>query len=201
MANYMQKHLKILVIIISLSVLTGCSILMPSSKMTTKSQWKDFNDAKTTYENIISDKTTVEDLKKMGYDPHMAPNIRIMTVTEILTLFLPNPTLKIEDLDPGIQKCIERKDKCTGYQIIITIQNSDRIGNFWLDLLSFKRHTVSIGWEFRGLITIVDNVVSYRDPACGRPLIHTEQVDIKPLGPFQEIGNTVAVGVSKLWGW
>ncbi len=197
----MLKDYNILIILISLSVLTGCSIFMPSSKVTTKSQWNDYNDAKTTYENIVSGKTTVEDLKNMGFDPHTVPNIRIMTVTEILNLFLPNPTLKVQDLDPGIQKCIEVKDKCMGYQIIINMQNADRVGNFWLDLLSFKRHTVNTGWEFRGLITIVDNVVSYRDPACGRPLVHTEQVDVKPLGPLQEIGSTLAVGIPKLWGW
>ena len=97
-----------------------------------------------------------------------------------------NPSIRIENLDPGVQKCFEVKTRCTSYRIEPAIQDSKRIGNFWLDLFTFKRHTVSTGWEFRGLIILVDNVVVYKDPEGGRPSIHTEDVQIKPLGPLQE---------------
>ena len=33
---------------------------------------------------------------------------------------------------------------------------------------------------------MVDNVVVYKDPEGGRPAIHTEEVQIKPLGPLQD---------------
>jgi hypothetical protein len=142
----------------------------------------------------------VDDMKKLGFDPFLLPNIRVMNVTEVINLFLPNPSIKKEDLDPGIQKCIESKDRCTAYQLLPSMVNVNRIGNFWLDLFTFKRHTVNTGWEFKGLITIVDNVVTYRDPPGGRPLIHTEQVDIKPLGPLQEAGSVVITEVPRLFG-
>lgn len=48
------------------------------------------------------------------------------------------------------------------------------------------------------VIIIVDNVVTYRDPPGGRPLIHTEQVDIKPLGPLQDIGTALLSEVPKM---
>ena len=71
-----------------------------------------------------------------------------------------------------------------------------------MDLFTFKRHTVNTGWEFRGLITIVDNVVSYRDPPGGRPLINTEQIDRKPLGHIQEVGAVIiSDGPKLLFGW
>ena len=112
---------------------------------------------------------------------------------------IPFQPIKKEDLDLGIQKCIESKDRCTAYQILPSTLNVKRVGNFWLDLFTFKRHTVNTGWEFRGLITIVDNIVSYRDPPGGRPLIHTDQVDIKPLGPVQEVGGVIITEIPKLW--
>jgi hypothetical protein len=176
----------------------GCASLLPSSKIATKSPWDSFDAAKLTYDKIVPGTTSVNDLKKLGFDPYLTPNIKILNVTEIIILFLANPSIKKEDLDPGIQKCIESKDRCTAYQISPKKLNVKRVGNFWLDLFTFKRHTVNTGWEFQGLITIVDNVVSYRDPPGGRPLINTDQIDNKPLGPLQEIGNVIVTDVTPL---
>lgn len=196
----MKKISNCFMIVILFFFFTGCSSLLPSSKITIKSPWDDFKSAKLTYERIIPDVTTVKELKEYGFDPDLVPNIRIMTVTEIINVFLPNPTIRVQDLDPGIQKCIESKDRCTAYMILPSVLNVDRVGNFWLDMFTFKRHTINSGWEFRGLITIVDDIVTYRDPPGGRPLIHTEQVDIKPLGPLQELGNVIIGAIPKLWG-
>ena len=188
-----------LVIIVLSLMFTGCASLLPSSTITTRSPWENFDGAKLTYDKIIPGATTVADLKKLGFDPFLIPNIRILNVTEVEAIFLPNPSIKKEDLDLGIQKCIESKDRCTAYQILPSVLNVKRVGNFWLDLFTFKRHTVNTGWEFRGLITIVDNVVTYRDPPGGRPLIHTDQVDLKPLGPLQEVGTVIITEIPRLW--
>ena len=195
----MKTCLKSLVILIFLLIFTGCANLLPSSKVTVDSPWKDFNGAKLEYEKIIPEITTADDLKKMNFNPYEIPNIRIMNVTEIIGVFLPNPSIKMEDLDPGIQKCIEKKQRCTAYRIEPGVLDKKRVGNFWADLFSFKRHTIDTGWEFRGLITIVDDVVTYRDPAGGRPLVRTEEVVKKPLGPLQEIGGVIITEAPKLW--
>jgi hypothetical protein len=195
----MNTCTKSLVILIFLLITTGCANLLPSSQTTVNSPWKDFNSAKLEYEKIIPDKTTVEDLKKMSFNPYEIPNIRIMNVTEIIGVFLPNPSIKMEDLDPGIQKCIDKRQRCTAYKFEPAILDKKRVGNFWADLFMFKRHTIDTGWEFRGLITIVDDVVTYRDPAGGRPLVRTEEVVNKPLGPAQEIGGVIITEAPKLW--
>ena len=195
----MKTYCNLLVIVVLLLMFTGCASLLPSSTVVTNSPWNNFNGAKATYDKIVPGKTKVADLKKLGFDPYLTPNIKIMNVTEVEAIFLPNPSIKKEDLDIGIQKCIESKDRCTAYQILPSVLNVKRIVNFWLDLFTFKRHTVNTGWEFRGLITIVDNVVTYRDPPGGRPLIHTDQVDIKPLGPIQEVGTVIISEIPKLW--
>ena len=198
----MKTYFNLLVLAVLLLMLTGCASLLPSSTIIAKSPWKNFDGAKSTYDKIVPGVTTVDNLKKMGIDPFITPNIKILNVTEIIILFLANPSIKKEDLDPGIQKCIEGKDRCTAYQILPSRLDVNRIGNFWLDLFTFKRHTVNTGWEFRGLITIVDNVVSYRDPPGGRPLINTEQIERKPLGPIQEVGTVIiSDGPKLLFGW
>jgi hypothetical protein len=194
-----KTYCKSLVVIALFLMVTGCASLLPSSTIITKSPWQNFDGAKLTYNKIVPGITTVADLKKLGIDPFLTPNIKILNVTEIIILFLANPSIKKEDLDPGIQRCIERKDRCTAYQILPGTLYVKRVGNFWLDLFTFKRHTVNTGWEFRGLITIVDNVVTYRDPPGGRPLINTEQIDIKPLGPLQEVGAVIITEIPKLW--
>ena len=141
----------------------------------------------------------MEDLERMNFNPYAVSNIRIMTVTEIIALFMPNPSIRVEDLDPGIRKCIQNRDRCTAYKIEPGLVDKTRVGNFWADLFTFKRHTIDTGWEFRGLITIVDDVVTYRDPTGGRPLIKVEEVVVKPLGPLQEISGAIVTGVPSIW--
>lgn len=193
----MKTYLKYSVIF--LFIFTGCANLLPSSKSKVNSPWQDFNSAKLEYEKIIPGITTVDDLKKMNFNPYEVPNIRIMNVTEIIGVFLPNPSIKMEDLDPGIQKCIESRQRCTAYRIEPSVLDKKRVGNFWADTFSFKRHRVDTGWEFRGLLTIVDNVVTYRDPAGGKPLVKTEEIDTKPLGPLQEIGSVIISEGRNFW--
>lgn len=195
----MKTYCNLMVMIFLLLMFTGCASLLPSSTIITKSPWQDYDSAKSNYDKIKPGITTVSDLKKLGFDPFSVPNIRILNVTDIINIFMPNPSIKKKDLDRGIQKCIDNRNRCMGYQIQPGILNMKRVGNFWMDLFTFKRNTVNTGWEFRGLITIVDNVVSYRDPPGGRPLINSDEVDRKPLGPIQEAGTVIINGIPKVW--
>ena len=194
----MKIRLNLSIIHLALLIFMSCANLLPSSKITVKSPWKDYDSAKADYENVKPGITTTEELRKMGFTPQEVPNIRIMNATEVIIMFMPTPAISIETLDPGIQKCIESRDRCTAYRIEPSIVDSKRIGNFWLDLLTFKRNTVATGWEFRGLITIVDGVVTYRDPAGGRPLISTEEIQKRPLVPLQDIGGIIQGATPRL---
>ena len=195
----MKTYCNSLVMIVLLLMFTGCASLLPSSTIITESPWQNFDSAKLSYDKIKPGVTTVADLKKLGLDPFQTPNVKILNVTEVINIFLPNPSIKKDDLDSGIQKCIKSKNRCTAYQIFPSTLNVKRVGNFWLDLFTFKRHTINTGWEFHGLITIVDGVVTYRDPPGGRPLINTDQIDLKPLGPIQEAGSAIINGIPKVW--
>lgn len=186
----MKTKFFVAVIIMPL-IFISCRNLLPSSEIKIKSQWEDFQSARLAYEKITPGKTTIAELGKMGFTPNEEPNIRIMNATEIINMFMPNPSIRIEDLNLGLQKCIAAKERCTAYKIEPSVLKSKRIGNFWSDLFTFKRHTIASGWEFKGLITIVDDVVTYRDPAGGRPAISTEEMQKKPLGPLQDIGGII----------
>ncbi len=188
----MKRSSEFAVIILVFSfAFMGCGSLLPSTKVLVKSRWQDYGSVRADYEKIIPEKTTLEELNRMGFAPDEEPNIRIINATDIVNMFMPNSSIRLEDLSPGIQKCIEVRERCTAYRIELTILNSQRIGSFWLDLFTFRRDTVATGWEFRGLVTMVDGVVTYRDPAGGRPAISTEEIQKKPLGPLQDIGNVV----------
>jgi hypothetical protein len=187
----MKTCCKLLVTVFFLFLYAGCSSLLPSSKVTVISPWETFDSIRAAYGQIVAEQTTLEELYKMGFSPFVVPNIRILNATDTINIFMQNPSMRIENLDLGIQKCLEAKVRCTSYRIEPSIVNSKRIGNFWLDLFTFKRHTVATGWEFRGLIILVDNVVVYKDPLGGRPEVNTEEIVNKPLGPLQDAASII----------
>ncbi len=187
----MKKLIGCLVILVLFIGLLGCAAVLPSSKTTVTSPWKNFGDIEAVYEKIIPGKTTMEDLKQMGFDPFKTPNIKILTSRDIVNYFMFNPSIKKEDLDLGIQECINAKDLCRAYQINPGDKKRKREGNFWLDILKFKRQTKETGWEFKGLIIVVGNLVAYKEPVSGDPNINKPDEQKNPLGPFQELGDWI----------
>ena len=93
----MKESVNLLLLAFFLSMLTGCPKLLPTTNVTIQSPWKNYEDAKVSYEKIVPGKTTLDDLKSFGYDPALMPNIRIMNATEVITMFLPNPSIKKEE--------------------------------------------------------------------------------------------------------
>jgi hypothetical protein len=195
----MTKIFILLIVPVLLLLGVGCAKLLPSSKITFISPWQDYESANNEYMKIIPEKTTLAELKALGFDPTQVPNIRIMSATEVVGVFVPNSSIEINSLAPGIQKCIRSKDRCTAYKIEPSFKQTKRTGNFFTDMLTFKRVTTTEGWEFLGLIAIVDDVVTYRDPAGGRPLIKSEEVVNKPLGPLQEVGGVIENSVQGIF--
>jgi hypothetical protein len=187
----MKTFLQFVILSFLLFMFMGCENLLPSSKVRVHSPWHDFDSVKEDYEKIIPGKTTLTELNKIRFSPYTVPNIRILNATDTINIFMQNPSMRLESLDPGIQKCLEAKARCTSYKIEPSNLDSKRIGNFWLDLFTFKRHTVATGWEFKGLIIIIDDVVVYKDPLGGRPSIHTEEIQNKPMGPFQDAAEAI----------
>ncbi|MBI5409703.1 MAG: hypothetical protein HZA14_10095 [Nitrospirae bacterium] len=172
-------------------IMASCSSLLPSVKETTPSNyWKNFDEAKEAFEKIIPHVTTVRELHSLGFDPFSSPNVKIMTYLDVIQRSMANTTIKKEDLDEGIQKCISAKAGCSAYEIHLRSSFTKRYGNVFLDLFNFKRLSKESGWEFQAFIIIVEDTVVYKLWG-GRPIIDESREVKNPLGPLQDPSDII----------
>ncbi len=183
----MNKILYVTVTIFSL-IGSGCSGMLPSIEETTKSPWQDFAEAKKAFDNIIPHKTTHEDLKLLGFDPFKVPNVKLITYLDLLRIFLPNDSIRMENLDQGVRSCLEVRDVCLGYQVSPQFLDSKRYGSVFKDLLNFQRNKLTTGWKFNALIVLNDGLVVHKVWG-GEPNVSILEIKKNPLGPLQNIDN------------
>lgn len=177
--------------IISLLFLLNCGCsggLLPSVKETTKSPWQSFEEAKRSFDKIVPNRTTSDDLKRLGFDPFETPNVKLITYLELIQKFMPNQSVRFSDLEPGVQACLRAQEACYGYEVSPQILNSKRYGNVFLDLFNFRRKTVILGWHFSALIVLKSGLVVYKLWG-GEPNVSKFEDKRNPLGPLQDIGK------------
>ena len=174
-------------ILIALLLQTGCVALLPSGKAVAESPWVYYADAKAAFDSIIVGTTTVEDLKKLGFDVQASPNLKVLNYLDIAATVQGIPT---QELDPGLQACLHARAECRAYVFEPKRTYSKRIGNFWLDVANFRRVTQETGWHFKALIVFVNHHVAYK-LASGEPQIDQLQDQFNPLGPIQLPSNLI----------
>lgn len=187
----MNKTRFLIVGILVLSIMaSGCAGMLPSVEKTTKSPWQYFEDAKRDFDKIIPEKSTSEDLKRLGFDPFETPNVKLVTYLDLLKVFLPNDSIRMTDIDPGVQSCLKARDACQGYEVSPKVLNSKRYGNVFLDLLNFRRKKITRGWKFSALIVLKEELVVHKVWG-GEPNISELEDKRNPLGPLQNIDNVL----------
>jgi hypothetical protein len=169
---------------------TGCKSLFVSSSQRARTPWQNFDDAESAFDKIVPHKTTVAELKGMGFDPLITPNIRILTYLDLIQRFIPNASIRMEDLQPDVKMCIESKDCCHAYEMELDMTDNKRFGNLALDVFGFKRNTKTTGWRYKALVIVKDDVVAYK-LRSGEPNVDRVEKKSKPLGPLQELDNAV----------
>lgn len=174
---------------LSVLFLAGCGTLLPRGESVVESPWHSFAEAQQTFDSIIPYKTTVEDLRKLKLDPLKNPNITLLNYSDVLRRFIPSPATNMQDLDAGVQDCINAKSACQGYEVDQKTVTRRRYGNFWADFLNFKRKVNIVGWRFNGVILIKGDLVVYKLTG-GQPVIHELEESKNPLGPLQGIGES-----------
>lgn len=176
----------------------GCRNLFSSSQSTTVSRWKNYDDVEAAFQKITPYQTTVDNLRTLGFDPKASPNVKIQTYVDIVQTFMSNPAIHKPDLPDAVRECIEAKENSRAYLVELQNIQNKRHGNLLLDIFGFKRLNHQSGWQFKGLILIHADLVVYK-LASGEPQVSREDSKIKPLGPLQELDNTVtkAVGYVK----
>jgi hypothetical protein len=175
--------------LLSVLLLSACANLLPDGRDEVVNPWKTFDEAKASYDQIESFVTDLETVKRLGFDPFTTPNVRILNQAQVVYTVLPVP-VHDEGLIPlGIRECIRAREACQGYAMEPSRVKRERVGNFLLDFMNFKRETVTTGWKFGALIVIVGDRVVYKQ-WNGSPAIKEESVQRNPLGPLQGVGSS-----------
>ncbi|MFZ2198029.1 MAG: hypothetical protein WAV13_09875 [Thermodesulfovibrionales bacterium] len=178
-----MKRMLFCVLLVSFTV-AGCGSMLPSARQTSISPWDSFDDAKKAFDKIALYQTTEEEMRALGFDPFTTPNIKILTYVHIMNRFMPNPSIKKEELAEGIRSCIDAKENCVAYEFDPEVMKSKRYGSVMLDLFNFQRKSNETGWKFEALVVIVDNIVVYKLWG-GNPMIRLNRESNNPLGPLQ----------------
>ncbi len=174
---------------------TGCKSLFSSTSQRSRTPWDNFDAAQTAYDKVIPHKTTINELKSLGFDPLTTPNIKILTYLDLIQRFIPNSSITIQDLQPDVRDCIESKDCCHAYEMDLDLTDSKRYGNLALDVFGFNRKTRTTGWRFKALVIVKDDVVAYK-LRSGEPNVNRLEQKKKPLGPLQELDNILLKALS-----
>ena len=96
-----------------------------------------------------------------------------------------SPSVDASSLDAGVQECVRAATRCKGYEVDHRVLKRHRYGNFWADILNFRRKTDILGWRFNAVVLITDDIVVYKLTG-GQPAIHEYEDSNNPLGPLQE---------------
>lgn len=177
-------------LVVATALVAGCSSLLPKSESITDSPWQSFEEAQRAFIQIVPHRTTVTDLRRLKLDPASNPNIAILNYSDVLRRFVPSPSVDASVLDAGVQECVRAATRCQGYEVDHRTLRRKRYGNFWADILNFRRKTEVIGWRFNAVLLIVDDVVVYK-LIGGQPVIHEHEESNNPLGPLQGAGEAI----------
>jgi hypothetical protein len=168
-------------------VLAGCAGLLPNTKQESQTPWHSYADAQAMFDKVILGETTLAELKALAVDPEFTPNIAILAHADMLRRLIPAASPDIRLLDHGLQQCLSAEQPCFAYEIEQTYSDRQRVGNFWLDFLNFKRMINVSGWQFDAIFVIKNDTVIYKSWS-GKPNIHQVDEEHNPLGPLQGRG-------------
>lgn len=168
--------------------LTGCQSLLPDGRSEQGLSWASYDEAREAIEAIVPFRTVKAELHEWGMDPLQNPAITILSFPDILQRFAVGSAMRPDDLEPGIRRCLVAGRACGGYLIQVRKMRRERVGNFWLDSLAFRRETDITGWSFNALLLMVDDTVVYVAHG-GQPGIKDREVVRNPLGPLQTWGE------------
>jgi hypothetical protein len=184
--------LRLLAVTLTAFALHGCGGLLPRSHESVNVTWSSFEEAKTAFDRIEPGLTTVSDLAPLGFDPYTSPNTTILTYLDLIKYFMPNQSIRLEDLDPAVRDCINARDACRGFRVSAGEKRSKRYGNVLLDLFNFRRRATQTGWQFTALLLAHDDRIVYKLWG-GQPTLDGQTDRRNPLGPLQSPDNVLPV--------
>lgn len=182
-----------LMLVLVATLATGCAALLPKANSETEAPWKSFAEIKRTFDTIEPGRTTLDELKHLGYDPYVNPNVTVLNYSDVLNKYAPN-AVRDEYLEPGIRECLKSQAMCSAYSIEHRQVRRDRVGNFFLDFINYERRTEITGWRFSAVIVVVGERVVHK-AWSGVPAVSEVEETKNPLGPLQDVGASRAASV------
>lgn len=166
-------------------MIAACSAMLPRGQAHTDRPWPTYEAAQHAYAAIQPGHTSFAELSALGLDVRKVPNVKLLSYADILRELVP-PTPQIR-LDPGIVACLNVQDVCQGYEVAETHVDRQRVGNFLLDFLDFRRETRATGWNFDMVVLVSRGVVVFK-LWSGEPALAENSSTRNPLGPLQGFG-------------
>lgn len=174
-----------------LAVLGGCTSLLPTSRTDVTSRWTSYDDAENSLAALKAFEATREDVHRQGLNPRQGPGITVLHFADVLQRFTAVVQSRPDHVDPGVNACLQAGQRCSGYAVSVKKLARQRVGNFWVDSLDFRRETVTTGWSVEVLLVFVDDTLVYKLMG-GQPAIREVDVQRKPLGLLQGWGQQLA---------
>ncbi len=172
--------------------LVGCGGLglLPHETQIANTNFQTYDQVQAAYTGIVPGQTRLTDLQKLGFDTVTTPNVEILSYLGVIERFMPRNSLSFDHLAPQVQTCINAQERCSAFVFHPQHIESRRLGSIFLDLLGFERQTLDSGWSAEVVLLMQDGQVEYK-LMSGRPKIEDMHDRIQPLGPLQDLGDTV----------
>ncbi|MDK2125331.1 hypothetical protein [Parachitinimonas caeni] len=175
---------------LNLSLLTGCASMLPSSRSEDVVRWHSYEELVQAFNAIQPQQTDEAGLRQMGLHPDVTANITHIGYAEFRSRYAPDGVQDEAGLDAGLRTCLQARQQCHGYKVDVMRESRQRVGNFLLDFLAFKKVTDVKGWRFMGWIAVVNGKVVFREYG-GTPSVSRQEESHNPLGPLQGIGESM----------
>jgi hypothetical protein len=176
-------------------VLGGCGTLLPHETENAAQDFFSYDDVQFYYSRVVPHITPESELPRFGFHIESSPNVQIVNYLGVMNRFMPNDTISINDVDPSVRQCIEKRADCTGYVFRLEHREEQRVGSVALDMLSFRRETVTSGWWAEVIFLVDDGLVIYK-LLSGSPNVDERRNVVRPLGPLQDVSGVARGAVT-----
>lgn len=172
------------------ALLAGCAGMLPRASSDTPAPFASYAQAQEAAGRIVPFRTTVAELRGLGFDAENGRNVTLIPYPDILARLAPYPGVPLDQLDPGIHACVLAGTDCRAYLFRFSQEHRRREGAFLADFFNLQRTTHVTGWTFQALVVVRGDTVLFRNMAGEA---HVERLDRQrnPLGPLQPAGEAM----------
>lgn len=131
-------------------VLAGCATVLPSGSQQSSIHvlpWKNYDEFSQNTEKVVAFKTTLDDLKKSGFNPKSIPNTEFLNKEKVRQKLLPRQNDSVDSLPPGAKECYTNFSECPGYAFRVQKINIRGVGSAWLRVIRVKKEDETTGWK------------------------------------------------------